>query len=209
MGQNIFNIQEKYLYLLDKYEDIELIENEDEQAEAIAKFEKEVAINIDDFEEKMRNYAYVIFNLKGESTIIDDEIDRLTNLKKSKENTIKRLKEVSRDALLMMGDNGKSGNKVLNLGDIKFYTRKNEVVTLSDEDLFLFDNREYVNATINTKISKDNLDGVLAVINQTLPENEFTDYKLTIDKRRLKADLKDAVEVEGATLVRKDSIIIK
>ena len=34
-------------------------------------------------------------------------------------------------------------------------------------------------------------------------------YKYSIDKRKLKADLKLAVEVDGAMLVRNDNIIIK
>ena len=81
---NIFNIQSEYQQLVN-----ELIEN---GGEITPELELALQINKDNFHSKSENYAYITKQFDGEMDIIDNEIKRLQQAKKSREKTIERLK---------------------------------------------------------------------------------------------------------------------
>jgi len=81
---NIFNIQNEYKQLVN-----ELIEN---GGELTPELELSLQINKDQLQSKSENYAYVIKQFNGEIDIIDNEIKRLQQAKKVRENSIDRLK---------------------------------------------------------------------------------------------------------------------
>ncbi len=193
---NIFNIQEKYLSLLNEIEENDGL-LEDGQ-------EKELSIVEEELEDKLKSYYYIIKKLEGESKLIDDEIKRLSDAKKVKSNIIARLKTNMRDAVILFGETGKSGNKIIDYGTIKFYTRKNEVLQFSNIDNFY--NVDYINYKFNENLSVEQFNTILKELN--LNSNDIK-FNTTIDKRKLKSDLKDKVEVDGVLLVRSDSILIK
>jgi len=170
---SLYNIEDKYLQLLNQIEENDGV-LEDEDA-------KELKITEDDLEDKLKSYYYVIKKLDGEIKMIDDEIDRLRKLKEVKQNTKTRLKTAIRDAVVLFGEVGKSGNRVIDYGTIKFYTRKNEVVKV-DENFY---NADYMKYKLNDLLSMDSFN----LIVNTLKLKDVK-YNVTVDKRALKADLK-------------------
>lgn len=204
MGRSIFNIEEEYIALLNEIDDNDGILTEEQ--------EKQLAINIDDFEKKMRNYTYLVKEREGINKMIDDEVKRLYELKKQNNNLIDRLKLIMRDALELFGDDGKSGNKVLDLGDIKFYTRKNYTLDIENVGEFLALNKDYVNVRIKSMFSKEEyakiVDNIKELNGGKLPDDFKFEYQ--IDKRLLKTDIvNNKVEVSGVSVNRNDSLIIK
>lgn len=204
MGRSIFNIEEEYIALLNEIDDNDGILTEEQ--------EKQLAINIDDFEKKMRNYTYLVKEREGINKMIDDEVKRLYELKKQNNNLIDRLKLIMRDALELFGDDGKSGNKVLDLGDIKFYTRKNYTLDIENVGEFLALNNDYVNVRIKSMFSKEEyakiVDNIKELNGGKLPDDFKFEYQ--IDKRLLKTDIvNNKVEVSGVSVNRNDSLIIK
>jgi hypothetical protein len=81
---NIFNIQNEYKQLVS-----ELIEN---GGELTPELELSLQINKDQLQSKSENYAYIIKQIDTECDIIDNEIKRLQQAKKVRENTVERLK---------------------------------------------------------------------------------------------------------------------
>jgi hypothetical protein len=81
---NIFNIQNEYKQLVS-----ELIEN---GGELTPELELSLQINKDQLQSKSENYAYIIKQIDAECDIIDNEIKRLQQAKKVRENTVERLK---------------------------------------------------------------------------------------------------------------------
>lgn len=198
MSRNIFKLQQEYLDLMDSIEEAE--------GELTPEMEEQLAINIDDFENKMRSYTGLIKYLDNDATLISDEIDRLRKLQSTKNNIIAKVKGIMRDAIQLYGDKGKSGNSVLDLGDIKFYTRKNEVVKIYNEDTFLLTNDYFVRTKINGNFTKADAIKLLDTLREYNPDVKLN-YE--INKIDLKAELKSGGIVDGVSLIRNDNLIIK
>lgn len=130
---NIFNIQQE---LFDIFNQIE--ENE---GELTPELEKSLKITQDEFKDKIQAYTAVIKQLEVDLAAIKDEKARLDSLKKSKEKTIERLKNVMRDAIMYFGDTSKSGTKFIDYGTGKVSLRKSESIELDDDKLKAFTNR--------------------------------------------------------------------
>ena len=191
---NLFNISERYLALLNNIEENDGVLEDDEV--------KELEITQEELEDKMTAYYHFIQSQQGIIAAIDDEVTRLAKLKSTKDNLIKRLTTSLRDATIMFGEQGKSGNKVLDFGTIKFYTRKNEVVKIEDD----FYNSSYMRYKLTEPFDLDTFNEILN--NLSLTSNDVK-HTVDVDKVNLKKDLQNNVEVEGAYLIRNDSIIIK
>ena len=130
---NIFNIQQE---LFDIFNQIE--ENE---GELTPELEESLKITQDEFKDKIQAYTAVVKQLEVDLAAIKDEKARLDNLKKSKEKTIERLKNVMRDAIMYFGETSKSGIKFIDYGTGKVSLRKSESVELDDDKLKAFTNR--------------------------------------------------------------------
>ena len=89
---NIYNIQSEYQQLVNQ-----LIEN---GGELTPELELALQINKDNFHSKSENYAYITKQFDGEIDIIDNEIKRLQQAKKSREKTIQRLKDTIELAMI-------------------------------------------------------------------------------------------------------------
>jgi hypothetical protein len=89
---NIYKIQHEYQLLVN-----ELIEN---GGELTPELELALQINKDNFHSKSENFAYVTKQFDAEMDIIDNEIKRLQQAKKSREKTIQRLKDTIELAML-------------------------------------------------------------------------------------------------------------
>ena len=115
---NIFNIQSEYQQLVNQ-----LIEN---QGEITPELELALQINKDNFHSKSENYGYITKQFDGEMDIIDNEIKRLQQAKKSREKTIERLK-----ATIELAMNTFDIDKI-ETPLIKISFRKSESIEVSD-----------------------------------------------------------------------------
>ena len=115
---NIFNIQSEYQQLVNQ-----LIEN---GGELTPELELALQINKDNFHSKSENYGYITKQFDGEIDIIDNEIKRLQQAKKSREKTIERLK-----ATIEMAMNTFDIDKI-ETPLIKISFRKSESVEVTD-----------------------------------------------------------------------------
>ena len=88
----IFKIKSEYQQIVN-----ELIEN---GGEITPELELALQINKDNFHSKSENYAYITKQFDGEMDIIDNEIKRLQQAKKSREKTIQRLKDTIEMAMI-------------------------------------------------------------------------------------------------------------
>lgn len=88
---NIYQIQNEYQLLINQ-----LIENE---GELTPELETALQINKEQLESKSVDYCYVIKQFDAECEIIDNEIKRLQQAKKVRENTIERLKQTLSNAM--------------------------------------------------------------------------------------------------------------
>jgi hypothetical protein len=88
---NLYELKENYLKIM------ELIESGEEGLEDTLE-----CIN-DVIEVKAENYAKLIRNLEGNTIALKTEIERLTDRKKAIENSIDRLKENLKDAMIATG----------------------------------------------------------------------------------------------------------
>ena len=130
---NIYNIQQDLLDIFDQIE-----ENE---GEITPELEEQLRISKDEFKDKIHSYTCVIHQLEYDLAAIKDEKARLDAIKKSKEKTIERLKQVMIEAIQMFGDTSKTGVKFIDYGTGKVSIRKSESIELNDDKLKAFTNR--------------------------------------------------------------------
>ena len=116
--KSIFKIQQEYQEIVN-----ELIDN---GGELTPEIELALQINKDNFHSKSENYAYITKQFDGEMDIIDNEIKRLQQAKKSREKTIQRLKDTIELAMLTF-DIDKIETPL-----IKISFRKSESVEVTD-----------------------------------------------------------------------------
>ncbi len=88
---NLYNISTEYLKLRN-----ELIES---MGELTPELETALTINQEDLEKKGLAYGFIIKNIDNDIATIDSEIERLTLLKKSRNNAIDRLKNTLKTAM--------------------------------------------------------------------------------------------------------------
>ena len=130
---SIYNIQQDLLEIFDQIEANE--------GEITPELEEQLRISQDEFEDKIRSYTCVVRQLECDLAAIKDEKARLDAIKKSKEKTIERLKQVMVEAIQMFGNTSKTGVKFIDYGTGKVSLRKSESIELDDDKLKAFTNR--------------------------------------------------------------------
>lgn len=127
MSNTIFEIQNDLLNLFDEIESNEGVLTEE--------LEQKLNITQDAFKDKIKSYANYIKHLESQIAEIKEEKQRLDNLKKSKEKTIERLKDVMISAINQFGDVNKSGNHFIDYNTGKVMIKPTESVQINDENL--------------------------------------------------------------------------
>lgn len=122
---NIYEIQQELLSIFDTIE-----ENE---GEITPEQEELLAIKQEELNIKLNNYNKALISWNADINACKEEEKRIAAVRKKHENRIKKLKEVMLDAVLMFGDTGKSGNKVVELPTVRLYTRSTPKVEVNDE----------------------------------------------------------------------------
>jgi hypothetical protein len=144
-----------------------------ESGELTDELENELVINQTELQEKAINYGYAMRSLESDVSIIDEEMKRLTALKKAKTGAIDRMKESVLNAMLIYGI---------------------EKVTSPTLNLSVRNNPESVDIPM-----AELLDAKFLVTKTTV----------TPDKVAIKKAIQNGEIVEGATLVRTQSLVIK
>lgn len=116
---NIYEIQKEYFDLMNK-----VIDNEGEfTPELLEKLE----INEQELKQKAINYAYVIKKLDADEVAINNEIKRLSELKKANAKKIDKLKEIITNAMINFGLDK------IDSSTLKLFIRNSESVNVIDE----------------------------------------------------------------------------
>jgi len=85
---------------------------EDTGGEVTDEILEELNIRRENFETKAESYTKLIMKLESEVDIAASEIKRIQSLKKTKENTVERLKEALKTAVMVFGrEDAKTGKK--------------------------------------------------------------------------------------------------
>lgn len=120
---SLYQIEKDYLYIIDALENSmseEISEQEINEANQL------LEINQADFQEKARAYAFVIRNEEASLEAIENEIKRLTALKKSKQGKIDSLKTRISNAMQLFGFDK------IDLGLFKLSFRKSQSVQIEE-----------------------------------------------------------------------------
>ena len=106
---------------------------EDAGGEATDELLEELAISRENFAHKAEGYTRLILKWESEIDAAAAEIKRIQAIKKTKENSVARLKEMLLHALQVFGQEDKTGMKRYETPLFKLSTRKSQAVEIVDE----------------------------------------------------------------------------
>lgn len=176
---NIYNIQQDLLALFGAIEDNE--------GDLTPELEEALAIKQEEFKDKIKSYSNVIKMLNTDIDAIKDEKDRLSELQKSKEKTIERLKKVMVEAIDEFGDSTKTGGKFIDYGTGKVSIKNTEAIDVDTDSVNRFMDR----LSMFYKWQSDNNQ----MESNLIDTKELFDY---INEKSVKEELED-VEVDKFT----------
>lgn len=122
MGSSLFSIKAELQDIILQLEEGEATE------EIVAK----LGITEDNLKDKIGDYLQVIKRHQCDVKECSDEVARVNQIKKTRNNTLERLKDAVLEAVLMFGSTGKSGNKVIEGSTYKVYSCNTTVTKLDD-----------------------------------------------------------------------------
>lgn len=134
---------------------------EETGGEITPEIEEDLAIRRENWEHKAESYTKLILKLESDVETAASELKRIQDLKKVKENTLKRLKTTLRDSLLVFGrPDSKSGNMRYETPLFKLSIRTSNAVEIT-QDLDIPDEYWVVKKEISkTLVSNAIKDGV-------------------------------------------------
>ena len=103
-----------------------------EEGEATDELVAKLGITEDNLKDKIADYLQVIKRYQCDVKECSDEVARVNQIKKTRDNTLRRLKDAVLEAVLMFGSTGKSGNKVIEGSTYKIYSRNTTATVLDD-----------------------------------------------------------------------------
>ena len=167
---NIFEISKELESVFD-----ELEENGGELTEEL---EEKLSISQDEFRSKVDAYLSVIRHTESDVDCCDKEIKRLQAVKKNKQNTIERLKNILIWAVDKFGDVNKSGNRYVDLGTSKVTVKSSNKVVVNEEyadDIISSTFAELREANYTKELSDNPIKDLI-----TTPENKLDGITTTI-----------------------------
>ena len=211
---NIFEISKELESVFD-----ELEENGGELTEEL---EEKLSISQDEFRSKVNAYLSIIKHIESDIDCCDKEIKRLQSVKKSKQNTIDRLKNILVWAIDKFGDSNKSGNKYVDLGTSKVTVKSSNKVIVNEKyaDNIISSTFAELNEANYTKELYDNpikdlittpenkLDGITTTISVDIPlEDLYNDKGDNFIKSLFNYDADFKVKTNISKSSLKDKII--
>ena len=106
---------------------------EDNGGEFTPELEERLAIGQDNLREKLTSYVAVINKMTAQIDACKCEEKRVSSLRKSRENTLDRVKESVLNAVRLFGDATKNGNYVIDLDTCRLSTRSSSSVNIDEE----------------------------------------------------------------------------
>ena len=186
---NIWQIQQD---LLDIFNELE-----ENGGELTPELEDKLNITQSEFKNKIENYLYVIKKTESDINACDAEAKRLTALKKSKQNTVDRIKSVMAKAIEQFGDENKNGNRFIDLGTAKITVRTSNKVIVNDDFAENLVNSTFdeVRSMVFTKeLQSNDLKDLL-----TVPENKLDGVTANIS---IDVPLKDLYKDDGDAFIK-------
>lgn len=122
MTKPVFTIIQEYDALMSEIEEL--------GGEITPEIAAKLIINENELAQKIRAYYFIIKTKEAEINLAKEEQERLNEVKKTKENLIKRLKKTVDQAVEIFGTIKPSGAKGLDLGDLKVWQKKTEALEL-------------------------------------------------------------------------------
>jgi hypothetical protein len=215
MSKSLFNISDEYIRLMNQIEENEGVLDE--------QLEKELEINQQQLEEKIKSYHHIIKEKEAEQQLIEDEKKRLSNLSKTKDNLIEHLKSKVLDAVNLFGYDGKSGNKKLDFDTLKVWTGARESVTIHDDFEFLLNANIALDKNklstiyrykVNIELNNIQFDKLLKLCNSEEFNSISTDkvnihIEPKMDKTFLKSILDKGEKIPGCQIVKNQYVTFK
>jgi hypothetical protein len=123
---NLWSITQEFLALASIIEEA--------GGEATDELMEELAISRENFAHKAEGYAKLILKWDSEIDAAAAEIKRIQAIKKTKENSVGRLKETLKAALLVFGQEDAKGVKRFETPLVKLSTRRSTSIEITDEN---------------------------------------------------------------------------
>lgn len=123
--QSLFEISQEYQQLI--------WELEDNGGELTPELEEALNVTERNFRDKLSNYRKLVASVEADVAACKEEAERIVSIRKTKENIAKRLRNTMLEAVLQFGDDGRTGNKVVDLADCKLFTRNSKILELDEE----------------------------------------------------------------------------
>jgi hypothetical protein len=131
---------------------------EEAGGEATQEVMEEIAISRENFAHKAEGYTRLILKWESEIDAAAAEIKRIQAIKKTKENSVARLKEMLLHALQVFGQEDKTGVKRYETPLFKLSTRRSQAVEIVDEtelpDAFWVVKKEVGKAAISAALKE-------------------------------------------------------
>ena len=166
---NIYNIQQSLFSIFD--------ELEENGGELTPELEEQLNITQEQFKSKIKDYSNVIKMLESDIVAIKEEKARLSDLQKSKEKNIERLKKIMVEAIENFGDTTKAGGKYVDYGTGKVSVRNSQAIEVEEDSVNRFVNRlitslKWYNENNQLHNGLVNPDDVIAFANSKTQEEE-------------------------------------
>ena len=122
---SLYNIEQELLDVISTLED--------NGGEFTPELEERLIIGQDNLREKLTSYVAVINKMTAQIDACKCEEKRVSSLRKSRENTLDRIKESVLNAVRLFGDATKNGNYVIDLDTCRLSTRSSSSVNIDEE----------------------------------------------------------------------------
>lgn len=179
--------------------DIELIfeELEENGGELTDELAEKLSISQDEFRSKVDAYLSVIRHTESDVDCCDKEIKRLQVVKKTKQNSIERLKNILIWAIDKFGEVNKSGNRYIDLGTSKVTIKASNKVVVNDEyadDIIASTFGELREANYTNELYDNPIKDLI-----TTPENKLNGITTTI---LVDVPLEDLIKDKGDSFIK-------
>lgn len=179
--------------------DIESVfeELEENGGELTDELEEKLSISQDEFRSKVDAYLSVIRHTESDVDCCDKEIKRLQVIKKTKQNSIERLKNILVWAIDKFGDVNKSGNKYIDLGTSKITIKASNKVVVNEEyadDIIASTFAELREANYTNELYDNPIKDLI-----TTPENKLNGITTTI---LVDIPLEDLIKDKGDSFIK-------
>ena len=144
--------------------------------------EEALKIKQEELYDKLENYCNAITALNSSVECCKNEKKRINDIQNTRKNVIDRLKDRMLEAVLLWGETGKSGNKVLNLPTRKLFTKNSTKLKIYSDRIntlsYYLQNyiRELKKEGILVTGPDIDLKGMMAAINSIIKANQGEDF---------------------------------